>query len=178
MEAIISIFLRYNMAPTIRKSCTMQWTQTSRKHATPIILKSILDVADPRAPTRGQTWANARYWTTILKMAGATVNRRLHGALVTFTSPESHLVSLSIQSLKKKSASERDEAESSARELSFGPDTHLYIPNWLTFTRELSFLERSGHQSTFFFFFFIFLFFFFFLVLFFFLNSIFKLDAE
>lgn len=132
----------------------------ARTHATPIILKSILDVADPRAPTRGRTWANARYWTAILKKAGATVNRRLHGALVTFTSPESHLVSLSIQSLKKKkSASERDEAESSARELSFGPDTHLYIPNWLTFTRELSFLERSGHQSTFFYFF-VFLFFF------------------
>lgn len=149
----------------------------AQTHATPIILKSILDVADPRAPTRGRTWANARYWTAILKKAGSTVNRRLHGALVTFTSPESHLVSLSIQSLKKKSASERDEAESSARELSFGPDTHLYIPNWLTFTRELSFLERSGHQSTFYFFFFIFLFFFF-LILFFFLYSIFKIDVE
>lgn len=74
----------------------------AQTHATPIILKSILDVADPRAPTRGRTWANARYWTAILKKAGATVNRRLHGALVTFTSPESHLVSLSIQSLKKK----------------------------------------------------------------------------
>jgi len=104
-------------------------------------------------PPRGRTWANARYWTAIVKKAGAMINaRRLHGTLVTFTSPESHLVSLSIQSFKKKSASERDEAESSARELSLiGPDTHLYIPNWLTFTRELSFLERSDHQSTFFF---------------------------
>lgn len=80
--------------------------------------------------------------------------RRLHGLVVTFTSPESHLVSLSITSLKKKkkSASERNEAESSARELSFDWPGHapVYTYNWLTFTREISFLERSDHQSTFF----------------------------
>jgi len=135
-------------------------------------LKSILNVADPRAPTRGRTWANARYWTAILKKAGSTIGaRRLHGTLVTFTSPESHLVSLSIQSLnekkKRESAIERDEAPRAqlASSRLTGPDTHLYIPNWLTFTRELSFLERSDHHSTVFFFFY----FFFFLLLLFFL---------
>lgn len=130
----------------------------------------LLTLVRPHVVELGPTHATIGF--VGLKKAGATINvRRLHGTLVTFTSPESHLVSLSIQSLnekkieKKISKQERNEAESSARELSLwtGPDTHLYIPNWLTFTRQLSFLERSDHQSTLFFFyyfFFIFLFFF------------------
>lgn len=113
-----------------------QWAYTSRDdHATPIILKSILDVADPRASTRGRTWAYARYWTAILKKAGATIGvRRLHGTVVTFTSPESHLVSLSIQSLNEKKNNNnnkvsewRDKAESLARELSFDWPGHAPV---------------------------------------------------
>jgi len=100
-------------------------------------LKSILNVADPRAPTRGRTWANARYWTAILKKAGSTIGaRRLHGTLVTFTSPESHLVSLSIQSLNEKKKKKRKErisnrkrrsSEGSARELSFDWPGHALV---------------------------------------------------
>lgn len=68
-------------------------------------LKSILNVAVSCAPS--WSWLkigpNALNWThtTGVKKAAATINaRRLHGAVVTFTSPESHLVSLSIQSFE------------------------------------------------------------------------------
>ena len=70
-------------------------------------LKSILNVVASCAPS--WSWSkigpNSRNWiyTTGVKKAAATISaRRLHGAVVTFTSPESHLVSLSIQSFQKK----------------------------------------------------------------------------
>lgn len=146
---MLVFFSEIKLAPTRKKH---QWVHKSHNYATSIILKSILNVADPCAPTRGRTWANARCWTAILKKAGTTINmRRLHGLVVTFTSPESHLVSLSITSLKKnQQVKEMKLRAQLASSHLIGPDTHLYIPNWLTFTREISFLERSDHQSTFF----------------------------
>lgn len=127
------------------------------------ILKSILNVADPCAPMCGRTWANALYRTAILKKAGATISaRRLHGTLVTFTNPESHLVSFRIQSLKKDQQVKKWNWELCSRELSFDWPKHafvyIYMYIYLTITRKFSFLARSDHQSTFLLSFFLFLF--------------------
>lgn len=133
----------------------------SRSHATPIILKSILNVADPRAPT---TWSNLGQrtlldcnckegWSDDKFKATPRHFGHLHQPRVPPGKPQ--YPKLEKQNQQAKEMKLRAQLASSHLT---GPDTHLYIPNWLTFTRELSFLERSDHQSTFYYYYYFFFF--------------------
>lgn len=62
----------------------------------------LLTLVRPHVVELGPTHALLLLDSRRFKKAGATINvRQLHGTLVTFTSPESHLVSLSIQKLER-----------------------------------------------------------------------------